>query len=86
MLVPFPFAAEDHQTVNAQHLVDKQAAILVRTVKQRGAGEYAVHRAGKRRKRNSACLKGEISESWRSANADEVELRGDIEGVVKAMW
>jgi len=30
VLVPFPFAAEDHQTVNAQHLVDKQAAILVR--------------------------------------------------------
>jgi UDP-N-acetylglucosamine--N-acetylmuramyl-(pentapeptide) pyrophosphoryl-undecaprenol N-acetylglucosamine transferase len=30
VLVPFPFAAEDHQTVNAQHLVDKQAAILVK--------------------------------------------------------
>lgn len=30
VLVPFPFAAEDHQTVNAQHLVDKQAAIMVR--------------------------------------------------------
>lgn len=30
VLVPYPFAAEDHQTVNAQHLVDKQAAILVK--------------------------------------------------------
>jgi len=30
VLVPFPFAAEDHQTVNAQHLVDKQAAIMVK--------------------------------------------------------
>jgi UDP-N-acetylglucosamine--N-acetylmuramyl-(pentapeptide) pyrophosphoryl-undecaprenol N-acetylglucosamine transferase len=30
VLVPFPFAAEDHQTVNAQHLVNKQAAILVK--------------------------------------------------------
>lgn len=30
VLVPFPFAAEDHQTVNAQHLVNKQAAIMVK--------------------------------------------------------
>jgi UDP-N-acetylglucosamine--N-acetylmuramyl-(pentapeptide) pyrophosphoryl-undecaprenol N-acetylglucosamine transferase len=30
VLVPFPFAAEDHQTVNAQRLVDKQAGLLVK--------------------------------------------------------
>jgi UDP-N-acetylglucosamine--N-acetylmuramyl-(pentapeptide) pyrophosphoryl-undecaprenol N-acetylglucosamine transferase len=30
VLVPFPFAAEDHQTVNAQHLVNKNAAIMVK--------------------------------------------------------
>ena len=30
VFVPFPFAAEDHQTVNAQHLVDKNAALLVK--------------------------------------------------------
>ncbi|GGH79624.1 UDP-N-acetylglucosamine--N-acetylmuramyl-(pentapeptide) pyrophosphoryl-undecaprenol N-acetylglucosamine transferase [Filimonas zeae] len=29
VFVPFPFAAEDHQTVNARYLVDKQAAVLV---------------------------------------------------------
>lgn len=29
VLVPYPHAAEDHQTVNAQHLVDKNAALLV---------------------------------------------------------
>ena len=29
VLVPFPFAAEDHQTKNAQALVDENAAILV---------------------------------------------------------
>jgi UDP-N-acetylglucosamine--N-acetylmuramyl-(pentapeptide) pyrophosphoryl-undecaprenol N-acetylglucosamine transferase len=29
VFVPFPFAAEDHQTVNAQHLVDKGAALMV---------------------------------------------------------
>lgn len=30
ILVPFPFAAEDHQTVNAQQLVNAGAAMLVR--------------------------------------------------------
>ncbi len=30
VFVPFPFAAEDHQTVNAKHLVDKGAAIMVK--------------------------------------------------------
>lgn len=29
VLVPFPFAAEDHQTVNARSLADRDAAILV---------------------------------------------------------
>ena len=30
IFVPYPFAAEDHQTVNAQNLVNKQAGLLVR--------------------------------------------------------
>ena len=30
VFVPFPFAAEDHQTVNAQTLVNKNAAILIK--------------------------------------------------------
>jgi UDP-N-acetylglucosamine--N-acetylmuramyl-(pentapeptide) pyrophosphoryl-undecaprenol N-acetylglucosamine transferase len=30
VFVPFPFAAEDHQTENARHLVDKQAALMVK--------------------------------------------------------
>jgi UDP-N-acetylglucosamine--N-acetylmuramyl-(pentapeptide) pyrophosphoryl-undecaprenol N-acetylglucosamine transferase len=30
VLVPFPFAAEDHQTVNAQNLVNKDAGIMVK--------------------------------------------------------
>jgi UDP-N-acetylglucosamine--N-acetylmuramyl-(pentapeptide) pyrophosphoryl-undecaprenol N-acetylglucosamine transferase len=29
IFVPFPFAAEDHQTVNAQNLVSKNAAIMI---------------------------------------------------------
>jgi len=30
LFVPYPFAAEDHQTVNAQQLVKKEAALMVR--------------------------------------------------------
>jgi UDP-N-acetylglucosamine--N-acetylmuramyl-(pentapeptide) pyrophosphoryl-undecaprenol N-acetylglucosamine transferase len=30
VFVPFPFAAEDHQTANAMHLVEKNAAVLVK--------------------------------------------------------
>lgn len=30
VFVPYPFAAEDHQTVNAQHLVQKGAALMVK--------------------------------------------------------
>ena len=30
VFVPFPFAAEDHQTANAQHLVDKNAGVLIK--------------------------------------------------------
>jgi UDP-N-acetylglucosamine--N-acetylmuramyl-(pentapeptide) pyrophosphoryl-undecaprenol N-acetylglucosamine transferase len=30
VFVPFPFAAEDHQTVNAQHLVDKSAGLMIK--------------------------------------------------------
>lgn len=30
VFVPFPFAAEDHQTVNAQNLVNKHAGILIK--------------------------------------------------------
>lgn len=30
VLVPYPYASEDHQTVNASYLVDKNAAVLVK--------------------------------------------------------
>jgi UDP-N-acetylglucosamine--N-acetylmuramyl-(pentapeptide) pyrophosphoryl-undecaprenol N-acetylglucosamine transferase len=30
VFVPFPFAAEDHQTVNAQHLVNKKAGMMIK--------------------------------------------------------
>jgi len=30
IFVPFPFAAEDHQTFNAMALVDQQAALIIK--------------------------------------------------------
>jgi UDP-N-acetylglucosamine--N-acetylmuramyl-(pentapeptide) pyrophosphoryl-undecaprenol N-acetylglucosamine transferase len=30
IFVPFPFAAEDHQTANAQNLVNKQAGMMIK--------------------------------------------------------
>jgi UDP-N-acetylglucosamine--N-acetylmuramyl-(pentapeptide) pyrophosphoryl-undecaprenol N-acetylglucosamine transferase len=30
VFVPFPFAAEDHQTANARHLVDRNAGLMVK--------------------------------------------------------
>src|SRR5207249_4433869 len=30
IFVPYPFASEDHQTVNAQHLADKKAALVIK--------------------------------------------------------
>jgi UDP-N-acetylglucosamine--N-acetylmuramyl-(pentapeptide) pyrophosphoryl-undecaprenol N-acetylglucosamine transferase len=30
LFVPYPFAAEDHQTVNAEQLVNRNAALMVR--------------------------------------------------------
>jgi UDP-N-acetylglucosamine--N-acetylmuramyl-(pentapeptide) pyrophosphoryl-undecaprenol N-acetylglucosamine transferase len=30
VFVPYPFAAEDHQTVNAMHLVNKEAALMIK--------------------------------------------------------
>jgi UDP-N-acetylglucosamine--N-acetylmuramyl-(pentapeptide) pyrophosphoryl-undecaprenol N-acetylglucosamine transferase len=40
VFVPFPFAAEDHQTANAKHLVEKGAALMI---KDSEAGEKLVN-------------------------------------------
>lgn len=36
ILVPYPFAAEDHQTANAMNLVEKQAAMMVKDGEAKG--------------------------------------------------
>ncbi len=40
IFIPYPFAAEDHQTVNAENLVKKNAAIMI---PDREAKEKLVH-------------------------------------------
>jgi len=37
IFVPFPFAAEDHQTVNAKKLVDKNAALMIADMEARSS-------------------------------------------------
>ena len=73
VLVPFPFAAEDHQTVNAQHLVNKQAALMV---KDSEANEKLVNAAIALAKddRQQAILKDNIGK-LAVTNADEVIAR-----------
>jgi UDP-N-acetylglucosamine--N-acetylmuramyl-(pentapeptide) pyrophosphoryl-undecaprenol N-acetylglucosamine transferase len=73
VLVPFPFAAEDHQTVNAQHLVNKQAALMV---KDSEANEKLVNVAIALAKddRQQAILKDNIGK-LAVTNADEVIAR-----------
>ena len=70
VLVPFPFAAEDHQTVNAQHLVNKEAAIMI---KDSEAKEKLVNAAIALAKDNSrqAILQENIGK-LAVTNADEV--------------
>ena len=82
VLVPFPFAAEDHQTKNAQALVDHNAAILVPDSK---AGEVACNEAlrllndpTEREKLSSNILKLALP------NADEVIAREILKIATKA--
>ena len=37
IFVPYPYAAEDHQTVNAKQLADKNAALMIADAEARGS-------------------------------------------------
>jgi UDP-N-acetylglucosamine--N-acetylmuramyl-(pentapeptide) pyrophosphoryl-undecaprenol N-acetylglucosamine transferase len=52
IFVPFPHAAEDHQTVNAMHLVSQGAALLIKDAE---AGEKLVSTALSLVKDTSRC-------------------------------
>jgi UDP-N-acetylglucosamine--N-acetylmuramyl-(pentapeptide) pyrophosphoryl-undecaprenol N-acetylglucosamine transferase len=70
VLVPFPFAAEDHQTVNAQKLVDKNAAEMISDADASAQLVDTVIELSKNEKRQQA-LRENISKIAVN-NADEV--------------
>jgi UDP-N-acetylglucosamine--N-acetylmuramyl-(pentapeptide) pyrophosphoryl-undecaprenol N-acetylglucosamine transferase len=81
VLVPFPFAAEDHQTVNAQHLVSKQAAILVRDSEAKEKLVNTVIELAKN-EQQQAMLKENIGK-LAVTNADEVIAKEILKVVVE---
>ena len=81
VLVPFPFAAEDHQTVNAQHLVNKQAAIMVKDSEAKEKLVSTVIELAKN-EQQQAILKENIGK-LAVTNADEVIAREIIKVVTE---
>ena len=70
VFVPFPYAAEDHQTVNAQNLVNKNAGIMIKdkeALEQLVPSVMALSKDGNRQQE----LIGNISR-LAIANADEI--------------
>jgi UDP-N-acetylglucosamine--N-acetylmuramyl-(pentapeptide) pyrophosphoryl-undecaprenol N-acetylglucosamine transferase len=81
VFVPFPFASEDHQTVNARHLVEKHAALMI---KDSEANDKLVETTISLAENES--LQRELSENISKLaikNADEIIAR-EIIGAVKA--
>jgi UDP-N-acetylglucosamine--N-acetylmuramyl-(pentapeptide) pyrophosphoryl-undecaprenol N-acetylglucosamine transferase len=81
VFVPFPFASEDHQTVNARHLVEKHAALMI---KDGEANDKLVETTISLAENES--LQRELSENISKLaikNADEIIAR-EIIGAVKA--
>jgi UDP-N-acetylglucosamine--N-acetylmuramyl-(pentapeptide) pyrophosphoryl-undecaprenol N-acetylglucosamine transferase len=79
VLVPFPFAAEDHQTVNAQYLVNKQAAIMIKDSEAREKLTDAVIALAKDEKKQNE-LKQNMGR-LAVTNADEVIAREIIRAI-----
>ncbi len=74
IFVPFPFAAEDHQTVNAQKIADKKAALVI---KDNEANEKLAEMAISLAQNKS--LQQQLSQNIAKlaiTNADEVIARG----------
>ena len=70
VFVPYPHAAEDHQTVNAMQLVNKSAALMVKDSEAKGKAIEAVINLAK-----NETLRKEMSENLAKlsvTNADEV--------------
>jgi UDP-N-acetylglucosamine--N-acetylmuramyl-(pentapeptide) pyrophosphoryl-undecaprenol N-acetylglucosamine transferase len=73
VFVPFPFAAEDHQTVNAKNLVNKNAGILIKDNEAKEKLISTVMTLAKDEKKQNE-LKENIAKLG-VANADEVIAR-----------
>jgi len=70
IFVPFPYAAEDHQTVNAQKLVNKNAGIMIKdkeALEQLAPAVIALSKNGNKKQE----LIGNIGK-LAIANADEI--------------
>jgi UDP-N-acetylglucosamine--N-acetylmuramyl-(pentapeptide) pyrophosphoryl-undecaprenol N-acetylglucosamine transferase len=69
LLVPFPFAAEDHQTKNAMTLVEKNAARMVKDTEMKEKFWSYTHGNLRKRKpeERNVCKPGFLRETQRSA-------------------
>lgn len=79
IFVPFPFAAEDHQTVNAKQLTEKNAALMIADAEARGTLLRAIiDLAGNNRLQDE--LKENISRLG-VTNADELIAKEILEAI-----
>jgi UDP-N-acetylglucosamine--N-acetylmuramyl-(pentapeptide) pyrophosphoryl-undecaprenol N-acetylglucosamine transferase len=77
VFVPFPFAAEDHQTVNAQHLADKNAGLMIKDSEAAAKLVPAIIALAKNEKQQQE-LKNEIA-ALGVTNADELIAKKILE-------
>jgi len=82
VFIPYPFAAEDHQTVNAKNLVDKQAGIMIRDDETKEKLVDAVMRLVNDEAQMSTLRKNILSLGKK--NADEQIARTVLEYIGKA--
>lgn len=79
IFVPYPFAAEDHQTVNARQLTDKNAALMIADAEARGSLVKSVIELAA-----NAKLQEELVENigrFGVKNADEVIAKQILESI-----
>lgn len=81
LFVPYPFAAEDHQTVNAKNLVEKNAALMVRDSEAIDKAVPMIIDLA-----NNEQKQGELKDNIKKlaiANADEVIAKEIIKAIVE---
>ena len=79
LFVPFPFAAEDHQTVNAMNLVEKHAALMVKDSEATNKVVPAIIELARNEEEQNE-LKENIGK-YAVANADEAIAKQIIESL-----